>query len=186
MSCIRFCLYGVLGVVASMPASASAQVPVGSFAELQSVLKAGDEVRVTDTGGATTQGTVIDLSGRGLNLTVDGRSRTFAEATIRQLGKRRRDSPWNGVLIGAAIGTAAGAITKARNCGATDCGEGGLVDPGFYFIGAAAGAGVGALVDGAIKKFDVVFTAPPPGAASVSFAPLLSRQMIGVRVSVAF
>lgn len=186
MPCPRVWLCGVLAVVALMPVRASAQPPVRSLDELRSFLKVGDEVRVTDKSGATIQGKVIDLSAGGLGVSVNGVLRNLPESTIRQVRKRRPDSRWNGVLIGAAIGTAAGAITKTRNCGATDCGEGGLVEPGFYFIGAAAGAGAGALVDGAIKKFEVVFIAPSAVSASLSLLPLLSRQVIGVQVSIAF
>ena len=187
MSCLRLWLCGTLGIAALMPGRASAQPPASSVPELQSLLKTGDEVRVTDTSGATTQGKVIDLSGGGLEVTVDARPRNFPEATIRQVRKHRPDSRWNGVLIGAAIGAAAGAVTKARNCGATDCGEGALVDPGFYVIGAAGGAGIGALVDGALKKFDVVFAARSTvSTPSVAVSPLLSRRLKGVRLSIAF
>ena len=184
---MRLWLCCVVGVDALMPNRASAQPPVRSLPELQSLLEPGDEVRVIDASGATIQGRVIDLRAGGLNVAVDGRPRNFPEGTIRQVRKHRPDSRWNGVLIGAVLGAAVGAVTKARNCGATDCGEGGLVDPGFYVIGAAGGAGVGALVDGALKKFDVVFAAPSTvSGLSVTVAPLLSRHLRGVRLSIAF
>jgi hypothetical protein len=178
-------LYGVFGVMTLMPRAALAQPPARSFAELQSILKSGDDVQITDNSGTRTRGKVADVSMNSLGLTVDGRRRDLPEPTIREIKKRRPDSRWNGTLIGAAIGTAAGAFAKAHNCGATDCGEGGLVDPGFYFIGAAAGAGAGALVDGAIRKFDTVFAAAP-AAPRFSLSVVLSRNVKGFELSVAF
>jgi hypothetical protein len=70
----RFCGYCVLGLLALMPQLALAQPPVRSFAELQSILRIGDEVQVTDSGGKTTEGRIAGASKNFLSVTVDRRS----------------------------------------------------------------------------------------------------------------
>lgn len=183
----RLWLSGALLFLALMPRSALAQTPARSFADLQSILKIGDEVQITDSGGKTSQGTIVNVSTGSLGLTVDGRQRDLSEATIREVKRRRPDLWWNGILIGAVVGTVAGAVVKQRNCGSTDCGEGGLVDPGFYVFGAAIGAGAGALVDRSIKRFDTLFARPSPASVPrFSLLPVLSRSTKGLQLSVTF
>lgn len=183
----RLCLYGAVGLLTLMPRLALAQPPARSFAGLQSILKTGDEVQVTDSSGKTTEGRIVDVSTSSLRLTVDGRQRDLSEATIREVKRRHPDLWWNGTLIGAAVGTVVGAVVEQGNCGSTDCGEGGLVDPGFYVFGAAIGAGAGALVDRAIRRFDTVFASPSPASVRrFSLSPVLSRDTKGLQLSVTF
>jgi hypothetical protein len=158
-----------------------------SFADLQSILKTGDEVQITDSSGQTTRGRIAGVSTNSLGLTVDGRQRDLPEATVREVKRRRPDLWWNGTLIGAVIGTVVGAVVKERNCGSTDCGEGGVVDPGFYMFGAGIGAGAGALVDLSIRRFDTLFVSPSPASVRrFRLSPVLSRNTQGVHVSVTF
>jgi hypothetical protein len=184
---MKLCICGALSLLTLMPRLALAQQPVRSFAELQSILKIGDAVRVTDSSGKITQGRIGGVSMSSLSLVVDGRQQELPEAEIREVKRRRPDLWWNGALIGAAIGATVGAVAKERNCGSTDCGEGGLVDPGFYVFGAGIGAGAGALVDLSIRRFDTLYSSP--STASVrrfSLSPILSRDTKGVQLSVTF
>jgi hypothetical protein len=181
------CLFGALGLLALMPRVALAQPPVQSFAELQSILKPNDEVQITDSSGRTTRGRVVRVATGSLNLTVNGRQQELLEATIRDVKRRRPDVWWNGALIGAVAGTVAGAAVKRRNCGSTDCGEGGLVDPGFYVFGAAFGAGAGALIDSSVRRFDTLFARSSPSSVRMfSLTPFLSRGLKGFQLSVTF
>jgi hypothetical protein len=182
----RLCLFAALGFLTLMPRFALAQPSARSFAELQSILKTGDEVQITDSSGKTIQGRIGNVSTSSLGLTVDGRRQDLLEATVREVKRRRPDLWWNGPLIGAAIGTVVGAVVKQQNCGSTDCGEGGIVDPGFYVFGAGIGAGAGALVDLSIRRFDTVFAGPSPATVRFNLAPVLSRDTKGLRLSVRF
>lgn len=176
-----------LALLALTPRSALAQQSARSFTELQSALKIGDRVRVTDLSGKTTQGQVAGVARSSLSLTVDGRQQELPEAAIQEVTRRRPDPWWNGALVGAAIGAGSGLVVKRLNCGATDCGEGGLVDPGFKLIGAGMGAGVGALVDRLISRFDTVFARPAIASGrSFRFLPVLSKGTKGVALSVTF
>jgi hypothetical protein len=182
-----FWLSGALVFLALMPRLALAQTPARPFADLQSILKTGDEVQITDSSGKVSHGRIVGVSTSSLGLTVDGLQRDLSAATIREVKKRRPDLWWNGVLIGAVVGTVVGAVVKERSCGSTDCGEGGLVDPGFYVFGAVFGAGAGALVDHSIRRFDTVFASRSPASVQrLSLSLVLSRDTKGLRFSVTF
>lgn len=184
---MKLCVYGVLSLVALMPRLALAQQPAESFAVLGSILRIGDAVRVTDSSGKTTQGRITGVSTSSLSVTVDGREQILPETTIQKVTRRRPDPWWNGALIGAAVGAVVGAVVAKQNCGSTDCGEGGLVTPGFTLIGAGIGAGAGALVDRFISRFDTVFAGPPPASVrSVRLSPVLSKGTKGLQLSVTF
>jgi hypothetical protein len=180
-------LSGALVFLTLMPRLALAQTPARSFADLQSTLKTGDEVQITDSSGKTSHGRIVGISTSSLGLTVDGLQRDLSATAIREVKRRRPDPWWNGILIGAVVGTVVGAVVKERNCGSTDCGEGGLVDPGFYVFGAGFGAGAGALVDHSIRRFDTVFTSPSPASVpGFSLSLVLSRDTKGLQLSVTF
>lgn len=170
-----------------MPRFALAQTPARSFEDLQSVLKLGDEVLITDSSGKTSQGKIVALSTGSLGVTIDGRRRDLSAPTIRTIKRRHADSLWNGILTGAVVGAAVGAVVKQRNCGSTNCGEGGLVEPGFYYLGAAIGAGAGAVVDRSIRRFDTLFASPSTASARrLSLSPVLARHSRGLQLSVTF
>lgn len=136
-----------------------------SFDELQRILKAGQMVVVTDETGRETKGKVADVSPSSLvllelEITRDGREawtakRTFANAVVRKIVLR--DSLWNGSLIGLGVGAVPGVILGAGIATycyneATECSSlGALIAAGI----AAAGAGIGAAIDGARNR--VVF-----------------------------
>ena len=91
---------------------------------------------------------------------------------------RRRDSLWNGVIIGAAIGAASGAayvhVFRDSDLGAGAYAYGALIFGGF---GAAAGLGVDAL----LGRSPGPATGASPG---VTLAPRVSRSATGIRGSV--
>jgi hypothetical protein len=93
-------LLGVFVIaVALFRGSAQAQAAALSFDELQQMLKARQTVVVIDENRGEVKGRVNKLSTA--SITVGGRTLT-AEA-IREI--RRPDPLWNGMLIGAAVGT---------------------------------------------------------------------------------
>ena len=67
-----------------------------------------------------------------------------AVMTVRQNGNR--DSVWNGLLIGAAVGAGSGYIWARNQCGNDEeCAA--IANPIGIFGGAAIGAAVGAILD---------------------------------------
>jgi hypothetical protein len=92
-------LGGFVFAVALFPGSARAQATVHSLEELQRILKVRQTVVVTDENGRQVKGRVDKLSTA--LITVGGR--TFTEAAVREI--RLPDPLWNGMLIGAAVGT---------------------------------------------------------------------------------
>jgi hypothetical protein len=59
----------------------------------------------------------------------------------------RRDSIWNGLLIGAGIGAAGGAIWGLNVCGTTDDECFAIAGPAGIITGAGIGAAIGAIAD---------------------------------------
>jgi hypothetical protein len=172
----------------SNPAWAQQQ-PAHSFEELQSQLKVkvDDVVYVTDQSGEGLKGRILGLSATSLRLAVNGTQRDLPETTIREIKKRRPDRWWDGALLGVGIGAAAGYGIGSSICEGGDCGEGGLVNPGFAVFGAAIGAGAGTLTDFLIRRFDTVFAAPST-TSPITFrrSPALSKGRKGVEISVSF
>jgi hypothetical protein len=80
-----------------------------------------------------------------------GRAYTFAAraaATHAQATRtKQRDSVWNGVLIGAAIGGVGGYIWGRNQCGSNDEECLAITTPVGTLAGAGIGAAVGALLD---------------------------------------
>jgi hypothetical protein len=154
-----------------------------SFTDLQTTLKAGDLVTITDDGGAQTRGT-FERVGTSIRLSVDGVAREWAPQEVREI-RRRGDSLKNGLIIGLVSGGAAGAVFGWA-VGTLFEAEG--HDPagpviGLLALGLGAGAGIGAGLDAAITGNTVVYRRSP---RAVSVAPMLSPRAQGVRVAVAF
>jgi hypothetical protein len=99
--------------------------------------------------------------------------------------QRRSDSLTNGLVIGAVAGTAyfvtAAALLKDSDGG--DVIVSTALVGGVLFAGAGAAAGAG--IDALIVRRQVIYERPASGG-SVSVAPLLGRGRRGVAVSVRF
>ena len=100
----------------ALPQFAAAQEVATSFDELPSRVRPGETLIVTDTRGATVQGTLVRLAGSSLDMTT-GRNRSTAPlnipaADINNIVTRRADKLWDGPLIGFAVGVGAGLIVE--------------------------------------------------------------------------
>jgi hypothetical protein len=147
------CVALLLAVAVSMltAAPAGAQEPVKSFDLLNTRLKPGDTVWVTDAQGREIRGKVIGLSPASLQLEAGGATRELAAEGVGVIKAQPKDSLRNGVLLGALIGFAGGAVSCAANPQCIDDEGGPGVTVGLALVGAAAGAGIGAAVDAAVK-----------------------------------
>lgn len=154
---------------ASLPA-AVARVPIG------------DVVHVTDTTGATLKGRLAAITDDAVQLKVRSEMRSVATADVRRIQWQQPDSPFTGVLIGAAIGAFPGIywlIADPNECT-------GLCPEEYALI--AVGAAIGGVIDRAITRKVTVYAAEAPSgrAMSVRIGPLVGRDRKGVRVSVKF
>ena len=169
-----------LGLLIASSGVAAAQ---GAFADLQTLLTAGDAVSVEGDAGARVRGRVENV-GTTLRISVDGVAREFAPQQVREV-RRRGDSLKNGVTIGLLAGGVAGAVF------------GGVVGPlfeaegsepagpviAFLALGLSPGAGIGAGLDAAVTGSTVVYRRQ---TRSVSIAPLVTPRAQGIRVGLAF
>ncbi len=165
-------------------ALAAAQEPVRDFTQLNTRLKPGDKVWVTDAQGREVKGKIVSLQSDALALDSDG-AVTFPAGSIRAVREREADSIWNGAIIGgsagALLGTGLGDFSGSWDWG--DAAVGAVMIGG---IGAAIGIGIDALIPG--KKV-VVYRAPAPGgspSARLSVAPFVTPRAEGVAIAYAF
>ncbi len=140
------------------------QPTAGAFGDLAGLVAIGDTVCVVDASGRETRERIVSISDVHLTVTAAGPDRVFHADTIRRVDRWRRDSIWNGVLMGAGagalVGLGVGRSADSRSCprSAVECGQGVL-------IGTAGGAIWGALggwvVDALIRKRETVYAAAP-------------------------
>jgi len=126
--------------------TAFAQTPATTVDELRSRVTVGDRVVVTSAQQRTIKGTLEELSSSSLKLLVDNHSQDVAWQDVLRVERRTRDSLLNGILIGAAFGGALFLKYYSENAlcqGGCQFTSGALATIG---IGAAAGAGVDALI----------------------------------------
>jgi hypothetical protein len=139
-------------------------------------------VRVRLVSGERVSGRVFDVHADRLELATAAGPRTIARTAIVDVRQRHRDSVGNGAVIGASIGAAAMLGLVAALSPVFDCdGCAGQVAIATT-VWAGAGAGIGALVDAAIRRDVVVYEAAP----RVSWAPVVGRGAAGLRMSVRF
>jgi len=173
-----------------LPVLAGAQEPVKSFDQLNTRLKVGDTIYVTDAQGRETKGKIRDLGPSAL--TLDSGTAAIVQADAVRLIVERKPRPigrgalW-GLGIGAAAGLALGVAVVAGCDGDDDCAGAILVLGGLFGgWGAGTGAVIGALIPG---KTLVLYRAPGTAGASsarFSLAPVITPARKGVAVSVRF
>jgi hypothetical protein len=165
-------------------ASAAAQEPVRDFSQLNTRLRPGDTIWVTDAQGREVKGQILSLAPD--QLTLEGGARTFAGPDVKAISVRRGDSLRNGALIGMGVGgglVAVGCLAAGEEGDGAWCVAGALIYAG---IGAGIGVGIDALIPG--KKI-VAYRAPGSGSVSharLSIAPVVTRRSKGLALSFAF
>ena len=175
-------------LIVLLPALAAAQKPVTSFDQLNTRLKPGDTVWLTDAEGRETKGKIRDLSPASLRLSAGGTTQDVEAARVGAIRVQPKDSLKNGVLWGVLIGFVGGALSCGLNpeCAGDEAGAG--IAAGLGIIGAAAGAGIGAWIDSAIKGPKlVVYRAPGASDGTrLSLAPVITPRTKGVAVTYSF
>ena len=182
-----------IGITALAPSIVAAQTgaPGGTTApltpEIPSYARAiqGQNVWIT-ADGARVRGLVTSIGPTSLVLVEDGVPTTIPYKNIVRVEKSSRRLK-NGALIGLASGAGLGVSYAVAYCSDSRCYSedffGLTALTGFYAgLGAAAGVGVGAIVNAANKGGDVVYDSRR-STTTISFAPILSRTQKGVAFS---
>jgi hypothetical protein len=174
---VWFCLLAV-------GAPCAAQEPVRDFSQLNTRLRPGDTIWLTDAQGREVKGRILSLSGDALTLENGGRS--FGARDVTAIELRRNDSLGNGALIGLGVGggiSLAGCLASVERRDRGWC----ILAAGFYGgVGAGIGVGIDALIPG--KKIPA-YRAPGAGGAGcarLSIAPVVTPRAKGVALSVVF
>ena len=182
-----------LVLLGSSPRLVTAQEPVRDFSQLNTRLKPGDTIWVTDAQGREIKGKIRELTPSALTLDGDG-ARPYRAGDLRLIQQQARDSNKNGALWGLLIGAGGGALVGFGTVYAVE--EYPSSDDYFTWvllftgIGAGAGSGLGALVDSMVHgaRLEVFRGSAASGAADprFSFAPVITPRTRGVVVSFAF
>jgi len=141
----------------ALPSAASAQGLARSFEQLRSLIQPGDTARVIDAGGHEVRGRVRYLSPSLLVLQVGGAPRSFLEADVARIERRRNDSLANGVRLGATVGaglSALAGVAAARRHGYPPR----AVVPYVGLLGGIVGGTAGAVFDAAHAEERVVYS----------------------------
>jgi len=166
-------------------ALAAAQEPVRDFTQLNTRLRPGDTVWVTDAQGREIKGRIVALGADAFTLEGGG-GKTFASPDVATITVRRSDSLGNGALIGLGVGglgTGLACLATAEGADQEWCYLAAVVYGG---IGAAIGVGIDAMIPG--KKL-VAYRAPGSTGSSparLSIAPFVTPRVRGVAVAFSF
>jgi hypothetical protein len=187
MKLISTAAVAVVAAMLGAPAPAAAQEPVMSFDQLNTRLKVGDTIYVTDAQGREIKGKIRGFGTSGVTLDRDGPETIQADA-VRLITERKPGPIGRGALYGLIAGAASGAILGASEAG----GPGGecnrncspILAGVFGGLGAGVGAVIGAVIPG---KTLVVYRAPgAPPSTHLTLAPVITPRHKGVAVSIAF
>jgi hypothetical protein len=176
-----------VAAILTVAPGASAQEPVRDFSQLNTRLKPGDTVWVTDAQGREIKGRITSFAPDAIGVEANGAQLLRADE-VRAVEHRRPDSLANGALIGLGVGFGVGAGLALLVCSEDECsGSGATV---FALVIAGIGTGIGVGVDALIPgRRQVVYRASgTPGAtpARLSIAPVITPRAKGVAVSFAF
>ncbi len=157
---IRTTTFGLIVLlIATLPLGAAQPSP-NDWQGVQA-LPVGTELRVSLERVQTLRGRLESATEEELTLRLaDGKHRTVASSQVVRIHRIHKDSLVNGALIGLGVGGAAGAIAgAAQNPERTDLTRSGsaLI---FGALGAAIGAGIGAVADSAKVELQLVYERP--------------------------
>jgi len=177
----------VLAVVSLLLAFAlaAAQEPVRDFTQLNTRLKPGDKVWVTDAQGREIKGRIVALGTDVLTLDAGG-SKTFSAGDVRLVMERRHDSLASGALIGLGVGGLGTGLACLASMEEPDRGWCLPIAVVYGGIGAAIGLGIDAMIPGKNLVAYRAPGAPSTASARLSIAPLITPRAKGLAVAFSF
>jgi hypothetical protein len=181
------CLATGAAILLLCAATLRAQEPVKSLPDLSSrVLQKDDRIQVTVRNGSSVKGRFDSVAGSSVRIRSGGRTQDISSDTITEIKKQRPDSNLNGLLIGLAAGAGAGLVATRISCGSNDPECSTISNLVFVPIFAGGGAGVGALIDQLIHKYDPVYVSQTNGRPRLRLSPLVARDKKGLLLTVSF
>jgi hypothetical protein len=163
-----------------------AQQPAASLSDLPSHVQKGDRIEVTVRDGSVLKGQFETIKDSALQMQLGGRTQNISGGTITGIRKQRPDSNLNGTLFGLAAGVGAGVVATNISCSANDPECSAIAGLVFVPIFAVGGAGVGALIDQLIHKYDPIYRSETASGPRLRLSPLVSRDKKGVRLTMSF
>jgi hypothetical protein len=176
---------GSAGAVGAQSAGQAEPAPeASSFDELKSRLQPGANLLVTDSAGREVSGKLSGLSDTSLRLVLHGQPQAFTQADVALVKQRRRDSLWNGFLIGMAAGAAPAVYWLFAD--PNECGESICMDD--LLIGVIPGAAIGLGIDAAIQRKVIVYRRPLTSLTrmGLTVAPIVAGRRRGVDLTISF
>jgi len=164
---------------------ARAQQVAASFEELQSLIRPGETIYVTDAAGMTSKGRFAGFSAASQLLVQRGAKTpalSLLERDVNNVAVERADSLWNGMLIGFVSGAVPAALT----------GAGASYVSGGEVAGVAAGYGCIGLLTGLLidvlnkEKVTIYVHAPGPRSARIHLSSIGLKSGVGIRISAEF
>jgi len=169
-----------LALLVGVASAADAQEASGDWPRATSHTRKGDVVHVTEAGGRAFRWTLTEMS-------VDEllRDAGVAQDDVTTLVVERMDAPWNGALIGLAVAGTPWLLVCAANdwCYYNEYGAENLLRVTAATT-TAVGAGIGALIDLAIRQRTTLFR--KGSTQSLLVSPNISRRSAGIRLYVTF
>lgn len=149
--------------------AAQTVAPVQSFADLQPLVRSGQELIVWQNDGRRTRGRVVSVSGDKLELRRPprfwGRDRhdVYVETAATRI--EARDSTWNGMLIGLGLGVLVSVVATVTANPQDDE----LSELPYVVLSPLVGPVIGTFIDGAINR--TLFVSP--AATRVTLRPVV-------------
>jgi hypothetical protein len=173
---VRAAVLFLFSVPAASVASAQTSQPT-----LEALLMPGMTAWITDASGREEKSRVVGVSSDVVTITVRDHVRRLRSTEIRRVRVRRSDSLINGALIGAGAAVASGLVL----CTLTEPWENCRDDVGPMMRIGAIGAGVGIGIDALVRGRRTIYAAAH-GSARLRAAPIISRHVRGLQVSLRF
>ena len=150
-----------IALVLVAPSFGAAQ-PIQSFQGLALRVNLDDRLRVEDQSGARTTGRLTRLTRDEIAIQTDAGEKRFTTATVREITVRR-NARRKGVLIGAGVGAAVGALAACTGPDRQECADGPIL------LG-SVGAGVGLALSALVARTVVVYPSSRDATPSVGSA----------------
>ena len=174
----------IVAALLAAPVLAWAQEPVTSFDQLNSRLKVGYTVTVTDAQGREATGKITELHDSSITLSSDVPT-TFRAENV-QLVERRTKPVGRAALWGLTAGAVGGLVIGETVTSGDDMLVGAVIAAAVG-IGAGIGASVGAAVGYSLPaNRREIYRAPGGKQAHLSIAPVITPRTKGVAVAFSF
>jgi hypothetical protein len=167
--------------LAATGSAASAQTPAGAAPGLETTLKPGTTVWITDSGGREEKTRVVGVSGDIVTTSAGGDVRRLRTTDVLRVRVRRSDSLINGALIGAGAAVASGLFL----CRLTEPWENCRDDVGPMFRIGALGAGIGIGIDALIRGRRTIYETAQV-STRLHATPIVARHAAGLQLSLSF